>query len=74
MFERTYFGHLEFDAAGSLPIGNGKIGRKAGVSDYRRQRIAVLVRKPLTAWMSGRRESEAECGKTRTICSDPRVL
>ncbi len=31
---KQYLCHLEFDTPGSLPIGDGKIGRETRVSDY----------------------------------------
>lgn len=61
--KRMYLSHLKFHTPGSLPISNGKIGRETGVSDYRRQRIAMLVYQPLTVWMSWR-EAVAELGNT----------
>jgi hypothetical protein len=54
-----YLSHLEFYTPGGLPIGNGKVGRETGVSDYRRQRIPVLMCQPLTVWTS-RRKSGAK--------------
>jgi hypothetical protein len=47
---KRYLGHLKSDTPGSLSIGNGKIGRETGVSNYRRQRITMLVGQPLTIW------------------------
>jgi hypothetical protein len=42
-----YLGHFESYTPGGLPIGDGKIGRETGVSDYGRQCIPVLVCQPL---------------------------
>jgi hypothetical protein len=47
---KQYLCHFEFDPPGCLPIGNGKIGREAWVSDYRRQCVAMLMGLPLTVW------------------------
>ena len=46
----AYLGHLESDTSGSLPIGDGKIGREARVSNDGRQGIAVLMYQPIAAW------------------------
>jgi hypothetical protein len=41
--KESYLGHFKPYTPGGLPIGDGKIGRETGVSDYGRQRIPVLV-------------------------------
>ena len=49
----THLSHLEFDSSNCLSVSNGQVRCQSGVSDDRRQRVPVLVGKPLTAvWVS----------------------
>ena len=58
-----YLCHFESHTSSSLPISNSEIGREAGMSDYGRQRIPVLMCQPLAECMD-------ECKKRmRDICA-----
>ena len=44
----SHLSHLKLDARNGLAIGDSKVGRQRGMPDDGCERVAVLVRQPLT--------------------------
>ena len=56
----THLTHLKLDPPDGLSVRDSKIGVQSGVTNYRRERIPVLVRQPLTKYDESTRRPESK--------------